>query len=153
MSKTDETREQAAADDAHQTPEQAEREQQEAQETVKQLEEDPPSKLEDWPADKAKYETFGGPEGEHSYEEGPEAKLGPSALTHHSDGSVQVEGKEVANPQDFKAEPIPGGPTDPESRNMRGVPDLSEVGHTPGDYNEEGDPKDPSTREGQQQRN
>ena len=86
-------------------------EQQRAKERVRQLEEDPPEKLEDWPDDEAKYETFGGPEGEHSYDEGPEAKLGPADVRHHEGGKVTVEGEEV-DPDEYKGDPIPGGPTD-----------------------------------------
>jgi hypothetical protein len=84
----------------------------EAKKKVKQLEQDPPEKLEDWPDDEAKYETFGGPEGEHSYNEGPEAQLGPSDVRHFEDGKVTVEGEEAENPEEYKGEPIPGGPTD-----------------------------------------
>jgi hypothetical protein len=83
-----------------------------AKEKIKELEQDPPEKLEEWPDDEAKYETFGGPEGEHSYDEGPEAQLGKSDVRHHEDGSVTVEGEEVDDPDEFKGEPIPGGPTD-----------------------------------------
>ena len=82
---------------------------------VKELEENPPEKLENWPDDEAKYETYGGPEGEHSYDEGPEAKLGPSDVRHFEDGRVTVEGEEVDNPDEYKGEPIPGGPTDASS--------------------------------------
>jgi hypothetical protein len=96
-----------------------------AKEKVKELEENPPEKLEDWPDDKAKYETFGGAEGQHSYEEGPEAKLGPSSLRHREDGKVEVEGDEVDDPEEYKGDPIPGGPTDPDSPRMYGEPDLS----------------------------
>ena len=81
-----------------------------------QLEEDPPDKLEDWPDGQAKYETFGGAEGDHSYDEGPEAKLGPDSVRHHEDGSVEVGGEEADDPDEFKGEPIPGGPTDPEAK-------------------------------------
>jgi hypothetical protein len=105
-----------------------EEETQKAKEKVKELEEDPPGKLEEWPDDKAKYETFGGPEGEHSYEEGPEAQLGPSSLRHHQDGKVSIAGDEVDDPDEFKGEPIPGGPTDPDAPRMYGEPDLSEEG-------------------------
>jgi hypothetical protein len=94
---------------------QAEEETEKAKERLKELEENPPEKLEDWPDDKAKYETFGGPEGEHSYDEGPEKKLGPSSVRHHEDGKVTVEGDEVDNPDDYKGEPIPGGPTDTDA--------------------------------------
>ena len=94
-----------------------EKEREEAKETVKKLEEEgAPDRLEDWPSDKAKYETFGGPEGEHSYHEGPEEEqLGPSSLRHHEDGKVSIAGDEVDEPDDYKSEPIPGGPTDEDS--------------------------------------
>lgn len=106
-----------------------------AQERVKDLEKDPPKKLEDWPDDDAKYMTFGGQEGQHSYEEGPERKLGPSEVRHFADGSVSVSGKKVDNPEDYKGEPIPGGPTDPNA------PGGLEKSH---DRAEEGDEKDDS---------
>jgi len=83
-----------------------------AKETIHELEKDPPEKLEDWPEDESKYETFGGPEGEHSYDEGPEAQLGRPDVRHHEDGSVSVEGEKVDDPDEFKGDPIPGGPTD-----------------------------------------
>jgi hypothetical protein len=94
-----------------------EEEREQAREKVKELEEgDPPTNLEDWPDDAAKYETFGGPEGEHGYHEGPEEeKLGPSSLRHHTDGKVTVAGDEVDDPDEYKGEPIPGGPTDPDA--------------------------------------
>jgi hypothetical protein len=92
-----------------------EEERENARETMEKIEEDPPEKLEDWPDDAAKYETFGGAEGDHSYEEGPETKLGPSSLRHTEDGGVTIEGEEVDNPDDYKGEPIPGGPTDPDA--------------------------------------
>ena len=88
----------------------------EAKEEIKQLEDDPPEKLEDWPEGQAKYETFGGKEGDHSYAEGPEQNLGPDSVLHHEDGSVEVGGEEVDDPDEFKGEPIPGGPTDPDSK-------------------------------------
>ena len=92
-----------------------EQEMEAAKEEVQALEDDPPEKLEDWPDGKAKYETFGGKEGEHSYDEGPTAKLGPSSLRHHEGGDVTIEGEEVDDPDEFKGEPIPGGPTDPDA--------------------------------------
>src|SRR3954452_13394195 len=104
---------------------QVEEESEKAKEKVKELEENPPEKLEDWPDDKSKYETFGGPEGEHSYEEGPESKLGPSSLRHHTDGKVSVEGDEVDNPEEYKGDPIPGGPTDPDTPPLYGERDHS----------------------------
>jgi hypothetical protein len=92
-----------------------EEERDKAKETMEELEENPPEKLEDWPDDAAKYETFGGPEGEESYDESVTSKLGPSSLRHHEDGKVTVEGEEVDNPDDYKGDPIPGGPTDPDA--------------------------------------
>jgi hypothetical protein len=95
-------------------------ENEEAKEEVKRLEEDPPQDLEDWPDGPAKYETFGGPEGDSPYEESPTANLGPSGVRHHEDGSVTVDGKKVDNPEDFKGDPIPGGPTDPDAMRLSG---------------------------------
>jgi hypothetical protein len=112
----------AMADERDRRSENKEREQayEQAKEEVKQLEEEgPPEALEDWPGGKAKYETFGGPEGEHGYHEGPEEKLGPSSLRHHEDGNVTIEGEPVDDPDEYKGEPIPGGPTDPDTPNMR----------------------------------
>src|ERR671914_1474972 len=93
-----------------------EQEMEAAKQEVKELEDDPPEKLEDWPDGKAKYETFGGKEGEHSYPEGPEQNLGPDSVRHREDGSVEVGGEEVDDPDEFKGEPIPGGPTDPKAQ-------------------------------------
>jgi hypothetical protein len=92
-----------------------EEERQSARERMDEIEENPPDDLEDWPDDAAKYETFGGPEGEHSYEEGPEKKLGPSSLRHTEDGGVTIEGEEVDDADKYKGPPIPGGPTDPDA--------------------------------------
>ena len=87
-----------------------------AREKIKGFEEgEPPKDLADWPDDAAKYETFGGPEGEHSYEEGPETKLGPSSLRHHEDGGVSIEGEPVDDADKYKGDPIPGAPTDPDA--------------------------------------
>jgi hypothetical protein len=81
----------------------------EAKEKVKKMEEegDPPSDLSEWPSDEAKYITYGGGEGDHGYDEGPEAQLGPSSLERHEDGSITIEGEEVDNPDDYKSdEPV-----------------------------------------------
>jgi hypothetical protein len=91
-------------------------EREDAREEMKKVEENPPENLEDWPGGKAKYMTMGGPDGEEGYEEGPTSKLGPSDLRHHEDGSVTIGGEKVDNPEDYKGEPIPGGPTDPEAK-------------------------------------
>jgi hypothetical protein len=103
-----------------------EQEMEEAKQEVQQLEDDPPEKLEDWPEGKAKYETFGGKEGEHSYAEGPEANLGPDSLRFREDGAVEVAGEEVDNPDEFKSDPIPGGPTDPNAQSNPDEQRLSE---------------------------
>jgi hypothetical protein len=88
-----------------------------AREQMRRLEEEgPPAKLEDWPGGKAKYQTFGGPEGQSGYEEGPTAELGPSDLRYHEDGTITVGGDEVEDPDKFRSEPIPGGPTDENAR-------------------------------------
>ena len=113
-----------------------EKEKEQAREEIKRLEEDPPGKLEDWPSGKAKYETFGGPEGPHTYQEGPEEKLGPSGVRHHEDGSVTIDGESVDNPDEFKGEPIPGGPTDP---NATGVPGEKKENLNEGGGDEGGD--------------
>jgi hypothetical protein len=104
-----------------------EQEREEAREEMKKLEEadELPDKIEDWPDGKAKYETFGGPEGEDGYEEGPTSKLGPSSLRHHEDGSVSIEGEKVDNPEEYKGDPIPGGPTDPNAPDDVGVTKTS----------------------------
>jgi hypothetical protein len=84
---------------------------------VEALEDDPPKDLADWPDDKAKYKTFGG---EGNYDDGPTTKLGPSGLRRHEDGSVSINGEKVDNPDDYKGEPIPGGPTDPDTPKISG---------------------------------
>lgn len=92
-----------------------------AQETMKELEKDPPEKLEDWPDDEAKYQTFGGADGDGSgYDEQHEEALGEHSVRHHEDGSVEVKGEKVENPDEYKGDPIPGGPTDPDAPPMPG---------------------------------
>jgi len=97
---------------------------QEATDKVKALEDDPPENLEDWPDDAAKYKTFGGPEAESSYEEGATSSLGESEVRHHDDGSVSVKGEKVDNPEEYKGDPIPGGPTDPNAAKLSGEKNL-----------------------------
>jgi hypothetical protein len=131
----------------------ASEEEEKAKEKLKELEENPPEKLEDWPDDKAKYETFGGAEGHESYEESVTSKLGPSSLRYREDGGVEVEGEEVDDPDEYKSDPIPGGPTDPKMSDSRayGEPDLTdetsidaeekrEGGDGDGDSSEDGEP-------------
>ena len=100
-------------DDAATKAQNEEEEVEEARQKMEEIEEgDPPEKLEDWPGGKAKYETYGGPDSESSYDEGPTSKLGPADLEHKGDGRIEIGGEEVDNPEDYKGEPIPGGPTD-----------------------------------------
>jgi hypothetical protein len=93
-----------------------------AKEEMHELEEgDPPEDLEDWPDGKAKYLTYGGPEGTAGYDEGATSKLGPSSLEHQEDGSVTIEGEKVDNPEDYKAdEPIPGAPDAAKEKTTEG---------------------------------
>jgi hypothetical protein len=43
------------------------------------------------------------------------AKLGPANLERHDDGSIVIDGEKVENPDDYKGEPLVGGPTDPNA--------------------------------------
>jgi hypothetical protein len=114
----------------------------EAKEEVKKLEENPPEKLEDWPSGKAKYETFGGPEHETSYEEAATSKLGPADVRHHEGGKVTVAGEEV-DPDEYKGDPIPGGPTDPNAPKVAGEKDFTK--------DEEGEEQEGEEQEGEEQ--
>src|SRR3954452_326959 len=103
-------------EDAAETARREEEEVEEAKQQMQELEEgDPPEKLEDWPGGKAKYQTYGGPDSESGYDDGAPSKLGPSDVEYQEDGTVKVGDEEVDSPDDFKGEPIPGGPTDPEA--------------------------------------
>jgi hypothetical protein len=105
----------SAADKAREEQQEVEQ----AKEEMHRLEEEgPPERLEDWPSGKAKYQTFGGPEGESGYEEGPTAELGPTNLRYHEDGSVTIGGEKVDDPDEYKGDPIPGGPTDERTREV-----------------------------------
>ena len=99
-----------------------------AEEKVAALEDDPPKSLEDWPDDEAKYKTFGGAEGDTGYDDGPTANLGSSNVRHHEDGSVTVDGEKVDDPEEYKGDPIPGGPTDPNTPKISGEQDLTKEG-------------------------
>jgi len=100
-----------------------------AKQKMEELEQNPPEKLEDWPDDEAKYQTFGGSEeGESVYDEKHEEALGAHSVRHHDDGSVEVKGEKVDDPDEYKGEPIPGGPTDPDTPTVSGERDMSD-GH------------------------
>src|SRR3954454_6099335 len=103
--------------EAHEAAEASKEEYEQAQKTMEEWEgkDELPTDLEDWPSDKAKYVTFGGGEGDHGYDEGPEQKLGPSEVRHHDDGSGEVSGEMADDPDEYKSDPIPGGPTDPDA--------------------------------------
>ena len=104
----------------------------------RELEEgEPPKDLEDWPGGKAKYLTYGGPDGGESYDDGATSKLGPSSLRHHEDGSVTIEGEEVDDPDEYKGEPIPGGPSDPDA-----PPDPAMVGEEDEDSDDDSSDSD-----------
>jgi hypothetical protein len=87
----------------------------EAREEIRAIEDDPPQRLEDWPGGKAKYQTFGGEETDSAYGEGPTGKLGPADVRYEEDGGVTVKGEPVDDPDEFKGDPIPGGPTDEQA--------------------------------------
>jgi hypothetical protein len=110
--------------EAHEKAQETKKAYEEAEAKMREWEErdpeDLPSDLSEWPDDQAKYSTFGGAEGEHGYDEGPETKLGPSEVVHQPDGGVTVGGEEVDDPDEYKGEPIPGGPTDPEAAELAG---------------------------------
>src|SRR4051812_17163606 len=114
-------------DDASAKAQEAEEKHERAKETMEEIEKNPPEKLEDWPDDEAKYETFGGSEdGEGAYDEKHEEALGEHSVRHHDDGSVEVKGEQVDNPDEYKGDPIPGGPTDPDAPAMPGEDDESD---------------------------
>src|ERR1044072_5603618 len=84
-----------------------EQEFEQAKEEMRELEEgEPPEKLEDWPDGKAKYETYGGPDSESAYDGGPTENPDPSDLEYEEDGSIEIEGEPVDNPEDYKGERI-----------------------------------------------
>jgi hypothetical protein len=105
-------------EDAHTKAQEAEEKHERAKEKMAELEKNPPEKLEDWPDDEAKYETFGG--GDSNYDAQHEEALGEADVRHHEDGKVEVKGEEADNPDEYKGDPIPGGPTDPDSPAMPG---------------------------------
>src|SRR4051794_214274 len=120
------------AQSAAETARADEEEVEQAKQEMSELEEgDPPKDLADWPGGKAKYLTYGGPDGGESYDDGATAKLGPSSLRHHEDGNVTIEGEEVDDPSEFKGDPIPGGPSDPDA-----PPDPAMVGEEGGSDSE-----------------
>src|SRR4051795_5212573 len=135
----DESENQAEPDDDAASKAKSEQEEvEEAKKTMEEIEEgDPPENLEDWPGGKAKYQTYGGPDAESGYEDGATAKLGPSNLRHHEDGSVTIDGEEGDEPDEYKGEPIPGGPSDPDA-----PPDPAMIGQEEEDEDDDSDSGD-----------
>jgi hypothetical protein len=92
-----------------------ERENKQAAEEPHALDEgDPPTSLEDLPDGPAKYLTYGSGEDE-AYGSGVTGKLGPANLERNGDDSIVIDGDKVDNPEDYKAEPLEGGPSDPNA--------------------------------------
>src|SRR4051795_12975133 len=85
-------------DDASAKAQEADEKRERAKETMEEIEKNPPEKLEDWPDDEAKYETFGG--GDSDYDDKHEEALGEHSVRHHDDGSVEVKGEDADNPDD-----------------------------------------------------
>lgn len=130
-SEDEETSEAAGSDDSDDSGmTDIEKEKDDARKEIQALEGDPPQDLSDWPTGKAKYETFGGAEHESSYDEAATSELGPSDVRHREDGTVEIHGEVVDNPEDYKSDPIPGGPTDPNTPTGAGEPDLSKESST-----------------------
>jgi hypothetical protein len=116
-------------DDSATAAQQQEEEVEAAKKEMHELEEgDPPDKVEDWPDNKAKYLTYGGPEGTDGYDEGPTRKLGPSSLEHHEDGSVTIEGEKVDNPEDYKSDEKVRSAVETEADNDSSADDDSSAG-------------------------
>ena len=117
-----------------------------ASETIRELEEqdEPPTGLKDWPDDEAKYITYGGGEGDHGYDEGPEKKLGPSSLERHEDGSITIEGEEVDNPDDYKADPVGAAVDTPTPDDKEAPEDSAESDDSDEDEDEGSDSGDDS---------
>ena len=114
MAPEEDTETAGGKDSAAQRAQEFRERQEKAKEEIKEFEQQDelPSDPKDYPDGPAKYLTIDA-EGEDPYGEGITAKLGPASVEHHEDGSVSVEGEKVDNPDDFKGEPVPGGPTDP----------------------------------------
>ena len=125
MEPTDQQETEQAEQPEQPSIEQTEKENEAAREEMKELEkaDELPTNPSEWPGGKAKFLTFAH-DSDEPYGEGPTEKLGPS-LAHHDDGSVSIDGEKVDNPDDYKGEPIPGGPTDPNAPKLAGEEDRS----------------------------
>ena len=83
-----------------------------------------PSDPSEWPDGKAKFLTFANDD-DSPFGEGPTEKLGPGSVEHHEDGSVSIAGEKVDDPEKYKGDPIPGGPTDPNAPKLAGEEDKT----------------------------
>lgn len=120
-----------------------------AADEVAALEDDPPKDISDWPSGQAKYETFGGSD-EDAYDEGATMNLGPPNLRRFPDGSVEIEGEKVENPDDYKGPPIKGGPTDPSVSESEVDPEKGEkVGQEGGSEDGEGSEESDDSPQGE----
>jgi hypothetical protein len=100
---------------AQEKAQEQEKENEQAAEEMRELEAgDPPTNLDDWPDGPAKYLTYGSGEDE-AYGAGVTGKLGPANLERNGEGSIVIDGEKVDNPDDYKSEPLAGGPTDPNA--------------------------------------
>jgi hypothetical protein len=133
-------RQESGREDASTKAQEAEEKHERARQKMEEIEENPPEKLEDWPDDATKYETFGG--GDASYDENHEEALGEHSVRHHDDGKVEVKGEEVDNPDDYKGDPIPGGPTDPDAPAMPGEEKHGDAESRGDSGDSDGDEKD-----------
>ena len=117
--------------------------QEKAKEEMKEFEQQDelPSDPKEWPDGPAKYQTIDG-DSEEPYGEGLTGKLGPASVEHHEDGSVTVDGEEVDDPDEYKGEPIPGGPTDPKQDRLGSDEDT--VLHKDDDEDDDDDDDDKS---------
>jgi hypothetical protein len=105
----------ADTDTAQEKAQDKERDNERAAEEMRDLEGgEPPTDLTDWPSGPAKYLTYGNDDNE-VYGVGVTGKLGPANLERFDDGSIEIDGKKVENPDDYRGKPIPGGPTDPDA--------------------------------------
>ena len=57
---------------------------------------------------------------------------------------MSVKGEKVDNPEEYKGDPIPGGPTDPNAAKVAGEKDLTNEGSNEGGSDDEGSGEDGS---------
>ena len=97
-------------------------------EQMSELEEgDPPEKLEDWPDGKAKYLTYGGPEGTEGYDEGRPASSARPRWSTTRTARSRSRARRSTTPRSTRASGCPTRPNDDElvyrARCPRPVPD------------------------------